>query len=121
VLFETDPAKARAIAREHLATYLNGPYNVAKFRRLGYTEEDLSNGGSDRFVDDFVFWGDLGSIAGKLHAHVDAGADHVGIQVIGIRPGQAAMPYWRALADALRPGQAGPRPVSLAPGAAART
>ncbi|HEX8006168.1 MAG TPA: TIGR03620 family F420-dependent LLM class oxidoreductase [Trebonia sp.] len=121
VLFETDPAKARAIAREHLATYLNGQYNVAKFRRLGYTEEDLSNGGSDRFVDDFVFWGDLGSIAGKLHAHVEAGADHVGIQVIGIKPGQTAMPYWRALADALLPGQAGTRPVSLAPGAAART
>ena len=103
VLFETDPAKARAIAREHLHIYLNGQFNIAKFRRLGYSEEDLANGGSDRFVDDFVFWGDLDSVTGKLRAHLDAGADHVGIQVIGITPGQTAMPHWRELADALLP------------------
>lgn len=101
VLFETDPDKARAIAREHLDIYLNGKFNIAKFRRLGYSDEDLSNGGSDRFVDDFVFWGDLDSIAGKLQAHVEAGADHVGIQVIGIEPGQSAMPQWRRLNEAL--------------------
>ncbi len=103
VLFETDPATARAVARVHLATYLAGPYNVAKFRRLGYSEEDLSDGGSDRFVDDFVFWGDLDAIVRKLQAHVEAGADHVGIQVIGVKPGQTAMPYWRMLAEALLP------------------
>lgn len=103
VLFETDPAKARAVAREHLAAYLAGQYNVAKFRRLGYSEQDLSDGGGDRFIDDFVFWGDLDTIAGKLQAHVQAGADHVGIQVIGIKPGQTAMPYWRMLAEAVLP------------------
>jgi probable F420-dependent oxidoreductase len=103
VLFETDPATARAVARVHLATCLAGPYNVAKFRRLGYSEQDLSDGGSDRFVDDFVFWGDLDTIVSKLQAHVAAGADHVGIQVIGIKPGQTAMPYWRMLAEALLP------------------
>jgi hypothetical protein len=103
VLFETDPARARAVARAHLAAYLAGQYNAAKFRRLGYTEQDLSDGGSDRFVDDFVFWGDLDTIVAKLKAHVDAGADHVAIQVIGINPGQTAMPYWRMLSDALLP------------------
>jgi len=103
VLFETDPAAARAVARLHLATYLRGQYNIAKFRRLGYSEDDLSNGGSDRFVDDFVFWGPLDAIVKKLQAHVDAGADHVGIQVIGIQPGESAMPYWRELAGALLP------------------
>jgi probable F420-dependent oxidoreductase len=103
VLFETDPATARAVARAHLATYLASPFNVAKFRRLGYSEQDLSDGGSDRFVDDFVFWGDLDTIAGKLQAHVEAGADHVGIQVIGIKSGQTAVPYWRMLAEALLP------------------
>jgi probable F420-dependent oxidoreductase len=103
VLFETDPARARALAREHLATYLAGQYNVAKFIRLGYSEADLANGGSDRFVDDFVFWGDLDAIAGKLQGHVQAGADHVGVQVIGIKAGQTAMPHWRTLAGALLP------------------
>ena len=106
VLFEADPAKARAVARRHLAGYLNGRYNVAKFRRLGYSEQDLSDGGGNRFVDDFVFWGDPDAIVGKLRAHVEADADHVGIQVIGIEPGQTAMPYWRSLAGALLPRKA---------------
>lgn len=107
VLFESDPARARAAARQHMAGYLAGEYNIAKFRRLGYSERDLSGGGSDRFLDDFVFWGDLGAITGKLQAHVEAGADHVGIQVIGITPGHTAMPYWRALAASLLPQRTG--------------
>jgi probable F420-dependent oxidoreductase len=103
VLFETDPAKARAIAREHLHPYLTQKYNIAKFRRLGYSEQELTNDGSDRFVDDFVFWGDPDTIVEKLHGYVEAGADHVSVQVIGIGPGQSAMPHWRMLGDALLP------------------
>jgi probable F420-dependent oxidoreductase len=103
VLFETDPAKARAVAREHLRLYLDSPYNIAKFRRLGYSEDDLSHGGSDRLVDDLVLWGELDTIVPRLRAHLDAGADHVAIQVIGIEPGRSAMPYWRDLAQALLP------------------
>lgn len=105
VLFETDPDKARAIAREHLRTYLDpgSTYNLAKFRRLGYSDQDISNGGSDRIVDDLVYWGSLDSITRRLHAHIEAGADHVAIQVIGIEHGQSAMPYWRALGEALLP------------------
>ncbi|WP_330341680.1 TIGR03620 family F420-dependent LLM class oxidoreductase [Streptomyces sp. NBC_00557] len=106
VLFETDPARARALAREHLAGYLETPYNIAKFRRLGYTDDDLSGGGSDRFVDDLVFWGDPETVVGKLHGHVEAGADHVAVQVIGVEPGGSALPHWRVLADALQPGKA---------------
>jgi probable F420-dependent oxidoreductase len=98
VLFESGPDKARAIAREHLHPYLNTKYNLAKFRRLGYSEEEITNGGSDRLVDDLVFWGDLDTIVEKLHAHVEAGADHVGVQVIGIEPGQSAMPVISAAA-----------------------
>ncbi|WP_439380391.1 TIGR03620 family F420-dependent LLM class oxidoreductase [Amycolatopsis lexingtonensis] len=104
VLFETDAAEARAIARAHLHTYLTSKYNIAKFLRLGYTEADIDGGrGSDRLVDDLVFWGDLDTITGKLSAHLDAGADHVGIQVLGTRPGTSAMPHWRRLAEALLP------------------
>ncbi|MFJ5309380.1 TIGR03620 family F420-dependent LLM class oxidoreductase [Streptomyces sp. NPDC088350] len=105
VLFESDPGTARAIARAHLHDYLNTPYNIAKFRRLGYSEEEITGGGSDRLVDDFVFWGDLDTIVGKLHSHVEAGADHVAVQVIGIEPGQSALPYWRRLGEALLPAQ----------------
>ncbi|MEU6666798.1 TIGR03620 family F420-dependent LLM class oxidoreductase [Streptomyces sp. NPDC046727] len=103
VLFETDPVRARSLAREHLHGYLQTPYNLAKFRRLGYTEDDLSGGGSDRFVDDLVFWGDPDTVVRKLHGHVDAGADHVAVQVIGVEPGRSALDRWRLLADALAP------------------
>jgi probable F420-dependent oxidoreductase len=103
VLFETDPDTARATARKHLRVYLDpgSTYNLAKFRRLGYSEQDISNGGSDRLVDDLVFWGGLDTIVEKLNAHVDNGADHVAVQVIGTEPGQTAIPYWRMLSDAL--------------------
>jgi len=103
VLFESDPATARAIAREHLQVYLTTRYNVAKFRRLGYSEDEIAGGGSDRIVDDLVFWGDLDTIVEKLRGHLQTGADHVGVQVIGIEPGRSAMPYWRLLGEALLP------------------
>lgn len=103
VLFEPDPDRARATAREHLHPYLNTPYSVAKFRRLGYTDEDIAHGGSDRLVDDLVFWGDVDTVVDKLRAHVAAGADHVAVQVIGTEPGGSAMPHWRRLGEALLP------------------
>jgi probable F420-dependent oxidoreductase len=103
VLFEPDPDKARAIAREHLHRYLTTPFNIAKFRRLGYTEDEIGGGGSDRIVDDLVFWGDPETIAARLRDHVTAGADHVAIQVIGIEAGRSAMPQWRKLGDVLLP------------------
>jgi len=107
VLFESDPDKARATAREHLHMYLTSKYNVAKFLRLGYTEADIDGGrGSDRLVDDLVSWGDIDSIARKLHGHLDAGADHVAVQVLGVEPGSSAMPHWRRLAEALLPQRA---------------
>ncbi|MCP9952287.1 hypothetical protein [Actinomadura madurae] len=80
-------------------------YDVAKFLRLGYTEDDVREG-SDRLVDDLVVWGDLDAIVRRLNDHLDAGADHVGVQVIGVEPGRTAMPPWRRLAEALVPARA---------------
>ena len=48
-----------------------------------------------------MFWGDLDTIVEKLRAHVEAGADHVAVQVIGIEPGESAVPYWLILGEAL--------------------
>ena len=107
VLFESDPDKARATAREHLHMYLTSKYNVAKFLRLGYTEADIDGGrGSDRLVDDLVSWGDIDTIVRNLHGQLEAGADHVAVQVLGVEPGSSAMPHWRRLAEALLPQRA---------------
>ncbi|MFJ8084462.1 TIGR03620 family F420-dependent LLM class oxidoreductase [Streptomyces sp. NPDC096205] len=104
VLLETDAGRARAIAREHLVPYLNTPYNLAKFRRLGYTEEELAHGGSDRLVDDLVLWGEPESVAARLRGHLEAGADHVAVQVVGTAPGESSMPSWRRLGEVLLDG-----------------
>jgi alkanesulfonate monooxygenase SsuD/methylene tetrahydromethanopterin reductase-like flavin-dependent oxidoreductase (luciferase family) len=102
-----DPFSRPPAAREHLHMYFTTKYNVAKFLRLGYTEADIDGGrGSDRLVDDLVIWGDLDTIARKLHDHLEAGADHVCIQVLGVEPGTSAMPHWRRLAEALLPQRA---------------
>jgi probable F420-dependent oxidoreductase len=104
VLFESDADVARSIAREHLHMYFTQKYNIAKFLRLGYTETDIDGGrGSDRLVDDLVIWGDLDTIVGRLQDHLDAGADHVAIQVLGTEPGGSSMAHWRLLAEALLP------------------
>jgi alkanesulfonate monooxygenase SsuD/methylene tetrahydromethanopterin reductase-like flavin-dependent oxidoreductase (luciferase family) len=97
------PAQAREILGRDPSVYLDpgSTYNLAKFRRMGYSEADISHGGSDRLVDDLVLWGGPDSIADRLRAHLEAGADHVAVQVIGTEPGQTAMPYWRQLGDML--------------------
>jgi len=101
VVLETDASKARAIAREHMATYLALPNYVNNMKRLGFTDEDVAGGASDRLVDAIVAWGDLDTVVARVRAHHDAGADHVCIQVLGADA--AAIPHqeWRELAGAL--------------------
>jgi probable F420-dependent oxidoreductase len=102
VVLETEPDRARAVAREALAVYLQLPNYVNNWRRLGFTEGDFADGGSDRLVDHIVAWGDEAAIAARVQAHLDAGADHVCIQVCtgADRPGFPRA-EWRALAPAL--------------------
>jgi probable F420-dependent oxidoreductase len=83
VLLEPDPARARAIAREHTAGYLRAENYRASVCRFGFEEADLENGGSDRLVDAIVAWGDQDAIRARVRAHLDAGADHVCIQALG--------------------------------------
>jgi probable F420-dependent oxidoreductase len=101
VVLETDPERARAVARGHTERYLRLPNYVINLRRLGYTEEDVAGRGSDRLVDDVVAWGDVDQVSSRIRAHFEAGADHVCVQVI--REDQTALPLeeWKALADQL--------------------
>lgn len=83
VVLETDPDKARAIARPTVGFYIRTVNYSSNLRRLGFTDEDLAGEGSDRLVDALVAWGDPATVADRLTAHLDAGADHVSVQVLG--------------------------------------
>ena len=101
VVLETDPDTARTIARNAMATYLGLPNYTNNLRRLGYGDDDLAGGGSDRLVDAIVAWGDEDAICDRVRAHHDAGADHVAVQVLPSTPTDTPVEEWRRLADAL--------------------
>jgi probable F420-dependent oxidoreductase len=98
VVLETDPIRAREIARLHLQTYLGLPNYTNNWKRQGFTDDDIAGGGSDRLVDALVVWGDEATIAARVQAHRDAGADHVCIQVLTEDPRAFPVDQWRALA-----------------------
>lgn len=82
VTIETDPAKARALGRKELSRYMVLPNYRNNWLRIGFTEADLSNGGSDRFIDAMCLWGDANTIKKGLRAHFEAGATHVCLQPV---------------------------------------
>lgn len=98
VVLAADPTRARAQARAHLAGYLTLPNYVSNFRRMGFGDEELRDGGSDRFVDEVVAWGDVARIGQRVAEYFDAGADHVCLQVVEVPDEQLPMTEWRALA-----------------------
>ena len=101
VVLETDPAEARRIGRGHLAIYLDLPNYMNNLRRFGITDDDIADGGSDRLVDMLVAWGDVDAVRARVQAHLDAGADHVAVQVLTPERGTLPLDEWRKLAPAL--------------------
>ena len=105
VALTTDAATARAIGRTFLEHYLGLPNYTNNLRRLGFTEEDLAGGGSDRLIDALVAWGDEEAIAARLQEHRDAGADGVCIQALSDGDmTDVPLDVLRALAPALTQG-----------------
>jgi probable F420-dependent oxidoreductase len=96
-----DPAEARRIGRESIAFYLTLPNYVRAWERAGFGPEDHADGGSDRLVDAVVAWGSPEAIADRVRAHLDAGADHVCLQVLEADPNGLPVAGWRALAPVL--------------------
>lgn len=101
VVLETDPVVAREIARKNMAIYMGLSNYTNNLRRLGYTEEELADGGSDRVVDAVVAWGSMDDILTRVQAHIDAGADHVCIQTLRSDPNAVPLQDWRDIAAAL--------------------
>lgn len=82
VCLETDPQKARTLGRAELARYMVLPNYRNNWLRLGFSEAELANGGSDRFIDAMVLWGDAAAIKRGLRRHFEAGATHVCLQPV---------------------------------------
>jgi probable F420-dependent oxidoreductase len=101
VLLETDPERARAIARQHMQPYLGLVNYTNNLRRFGWGDDAIADGGSDRLVDAIVVWGDPDTIAERIRAHHAAGADQVCIQVLLEDRRALPMNEWRALAGPL--------------------
>jgi len=101
VVIDADPQRARAVGRPRVEKpYLGLRNYLASLRRLGYTDEDLAGSGSDRLIDDLVAHGDAAAVASRLSEHLDAGADHVAVQLL-VPEGADPLPGFRALATAL--------------------
>ena len=99
LVLETDPERARAIGRPYVQTpYLGLTNYLSNLRRLGWTDADLADGGSDALIDALAVHGDVAAIARGVTAHLDAGADHVATQVLNPDP----LPALRALASQLQ-------------------
>lgn len=103
-VLESNPEKAREIARNHMAVYLKAPNYTNNLKRLGYTDEDLAQGGSDRLVDDLVAWGGVEDVVARVRAHHEAGADHVCLQALALDPQDLPLWQYREMAPALLPG-----------------
>jgi probable F420-dependent oxidoreductase len=90
VCLETEPVAARALARRELHRYMTLTNYRNNWLRIGFTEADLADGGSDRFLDAMVLRGDAATIARGLRAHLEAGATQVCIQPIHAEEDMAA-------------------------------
>jgi probable F420-dependent oxidoreductase len=80
VIAETDPTRARNVARAQLKIYLRLPNYQNNLKQFGFVDTDFQNDGSDRLVDALVCWGTPEKIASHLQAHLSAGANHVCVQ-----------------------------------------
>jgi probable F420-dependent oxidoreductase len=102
VFLGTDEQQAREVARRTTTSYLSLPNYTTMLRRYGFTDADLSGEGSDHFVDTAVIWGDAEAVRRGVNAHLEAGADHVAVQVLSADP-EPHLPReeWRRVAEAL--------------------
>jgi probable F420-dependent oxidoreductase len=97
VVLDTDVERARATGRASVATpALHITNYTNNLRRIGFTDADLTDPGSDRLIDALVLHGDATTIAAGIRAHVSAGANHVRVTALGDDP----VTTLRAVADA---------------------
>lgn len=102
VVLDTDIERARTVARGMLSMYLQLPNYTNNLLRLGFTEGDFADGGSDRLLAALFALGDAGTVRARVDEYVAAGADHLALQVLsGDRRKALPLAQWRTLAEAL--------------------
>ena len=105
VVFDTNAETARATARKHMLTYNRLPNYANNLLRLGYSQDDIAGSDkmpSDKMVDAIVAWGTLETIVERINEHLDAGANHVSVQVLSNQNGVLPMMQWRELATTIK-------------------
>ena len=85
VVLDTDPIRARALGRASVKPYLRLTNYTTNLQRLGFTADDVAGEGSDRLIDALVVSGDDAEIRRRFEEHLNAGADHVAVQLIAGR------------------------------------
>lgn len=98
-VLDDDRDAARAAARKYAESYLRLSNYTRNLLNHGFTDEDVAGQGSDRLIDEVVPQGDAQTIAAAAQRHIDAGADHVCLQTVGVSGVPRAQ--WSALAQAL--------------------
>jgi probable F420-dependent oxidoreductase len=101
VVLTNDADEARRIGRETVDHYLGLSNYVNNWRRLGFSEDDVRRPGSDRLIDAVVAYGTPETIVQRLNEHLEAGADHVAIQVLGGWTDDTLLPALSELAGPL--------------------
>ncbi|MGI9324593.1 MAG: TIGR03620 family F420-dependent LLM class oxidoreductase [Pseudomonadales bacterium] len=96
VILETNPQKARELARPVASIYTGLPNYYNNWLRMGLEEADFKDGGSDKFIDTTFAWGSAAAIKDRIQQHFDAGASHVCIQPVNPN-GQFGDLHWDAL------------------------
>jgi probable F420-dependent oxidoreductase len=100
VVIDTDMEKARQVARANMARYLKLPNYTNNLLRCGFTQADIDDM-TDRLVDGIVACGDIDAAVDRVQEHLDAGADHVCIQVLAADNDlDVTIDRWHKLADA---------------------
>ena len=101
VVLDTDRTRALDIARKGMAVYLRAPNYVNNLKRLGFTDDDVADGGSERLVDAIVATGDIAAAVQRVEDHFAAGASHVSVQILGENFTDVPETAWQELSTAL--------------------
>ena len=100
-VLDTNPGEARRAARRFAIDYLQTTNYANNLRRMGWSDDDISGQGSDGLIDAVVVWGEEDAIRRRVQEHLDAGADHVCVQLVSTDENDLCLEDLRALAPAL--------------------